>query len=172
MKWMQTPVAVLDKAQTLDALKNPGFMGNFDKWRVKSQWLCDELNRMEAEGGFVYNAQALRAIEKPEGLEPGDENGSPLALLIYNAQGYRSEDKVLAQGYKPLTPELVRLAIELKRRIEVLGENFIGGAVKAYGFRPVLNPDGSAFVLAPRSRTKGFRADGQAAARIEGLATA
>lgn len=122
MKWMKTPVLVLDKPQTLALLETgwtPNLLDGMNRWHVKSQWLCDELNEQE-KSGYVYNAQALHQIEKQEGIGPFDENGSVLSILIYNAQGYR----------------------------------------------PVINPDGSAFVLAPRSRTKGFRADGQAAARL------
>lgn len=167
MQWQKEPSAILNREQTLELISAGQWPGDErDKWRIKSQWLCDFMDKMESESGFVYNAQALHAVEKAEGIGPFDENGSILSILIYNAQGYRAEDKARAQGFEPLTPELVRRAIERKCKVEVLGSTLLGGEVRAEGYRPVIGADGSAFIIAPRKRNRGFRADGQAAVRL------
>ena len=161
MRYSAEPLLILDKQGTLDliALKQ----WPVDKWRIKSTWICDTLNEYEKDG-YVYNAIALRRIEKENNLPAHDENGSILSILIYNAQQYRREDKYKADGFVPLTPDIVQTAMREKRMVEVLGENLIGG-IGHTACRPVIR--GSVYaVMLPRKRTRGFIADGSHLARL------
>ena len=133
------------------------------KYTIQSLWICDRLNEYEKDG-YVYNAPAQRRLEAEEGLPPSPENGSILSVLIYNAQRYRQEDRLTAEGYEPLTPDLVQRAMATNRKVEVRGENIIGGACVTL-CRPIQTADGYA-VLLPKKRNKGFRANGQYMARL------
>jgi hypothetical protein len=151
--FMPAPSVILtDKAATLEALKNYQDWWNRPhpfKWLVKSQWLCDELNRMEQDG-YVYNAEALRAIEKAEGIGPYDENGSPLSLLIYNAQGFRRSDALRAQGFEPGTPEMLQAAFEQGLKIELYHDSILGGS--SVNSLTVKQFDGKLYAMQPRKR--------------------
>ena len=158
------PWLTLDKAATLALIAGgewpAGSDNHMNKWQIKSMWLCDELNAQE-KNGYVYNAEAQRKIEAQEGIGPFNENGSILSILIYNAQSYRRSDKLIAQGYAPLSVKLIEEAIRAKQKIEVVGENIIGGTAKTV-CRPVIRA-GKAFALLARARNRGFLPDGRPA---------
>ena len=126
----------------------------------------DELEK----SGFVYNQAAQNHIEKTENIGPYGE-GSTLATLVYNAQRYRVHDKLIRLGYEHFTDDLVKRAIEQKKKIELYQElsimKMIAGVYTnvAVGFRPVC-VNGKYGILAPRSKTKGYWADGIQAAKI------
>ena len=163
--FMPEPSILLpDKAATVHALAHPEDW--IEKqypfgWMVKSVWLCAQMNEYERTVGYAYNVAVMRWIEQREGWEPADENGSPLARLIYSNQGFRRSDKLIAQGYAPLSEAMIDEAVETKHKIEVLGENILGGSVKTV-CRPI-SQDGKRFVLLPKKRNKGFRPEGQPA---------
>jgi len=163
------PIKVLTKEETLAAIKRNqpdiDFASDSDlaKYRVNSPWLCDLLDEFE-KGGYVYNAWAQHKIEEMEGLPVYNENNSTIALLIYNAQRYRLSDKIIAMGFAPLTREMIEEAIKLKKKIEIYSESLIGDTIRG-GYRPCIVGD-SAYVLAPRAKVRGFKADGTKAARI------
>lgn len=129
-------------------------------YRVKSQWLCDELDHYEAIIGFPYNAAVQRWIEEREGLEMQPEAASPLSLLIYNAQKYRRSDRLRKDGWSPLTQAMIDEAHRRGCGIEIQGENMLGGTAtdvltvrtvggKNYAFRPkkrkyAISPNGIA----------------------------
>lgn len=163
MSLSTAPTVILDKSQTLALIGAGVWPDHCDKWSVKSTWICERLNAFESDG-YVYNAQAQRRIEAEEDLPAHEENGSILSILIYNAQRYRQEDRLTAEGYEPLTPDLVQRAMATNRKVEVQGENIIGGACVTL-CRPIQTADGYA-VLLPKKRNKGFRANGQYMARL------
>lgn len=158
------PKRLLNKEETLAVLQDPeSFMRDRDHWEVQSTWICERLNEYE-KSGFVYNSEAQRKIEAEEGLPRFNDNNSALSLLIYNAQKYRRSDRLRQEGWSYLNPEMVKTAIEQKRKIEVLGENVLYQTIKKL-CRPVQNGDVYA-VLLPKARTKGFLANGSRLARI------
>jgi hypothetical protein len=174
MNLLEHPVIrVLDKEQTLAAIQHGNDraaafpdLDTFKHWNIKSQWFCDLLDEREKVDGSQYNAGFLRWFEKENNVGPFDENDSVASMLIYNAQRYRRIDKAIREGWKPLTPELVQEAIDRKAKIEMLGENMLGGQVQQAGYRPLKRDDGIYFVMAPRARNRGFRADGTRSGRI------
>jgi hypothetical protein len=143
-------------------------------YRVKSQWLCDELDNYEATIGFPYNAAVQRWIEKREGLEQQADSGSPLSLLIYNAQKYRRSDRLRQEGFAPLTQAMIDEAHRRGVGIEIQGENMLGGTAtdvltvrtvdsKNYAFRPkkrkfAISPNGIAARFANADRKPTARA--------------
>lgn len=127
-QFVAAPTVVLDKEQTLALLKIPAesdaFMniGGMGKWSVKSTWLCELLDAREATGKYQYNAEFQHWFEKEYGVGPFDENGSPLSLLVYNAQRFRRHDKMIREGYQPGSEELLREAFAKKVDIELYHE--------------------------------------------------
>ncbi len=143
------PVEVLNKEQTLALLANPGdFLERRDKWEVKSQYLCDFMNDLERTG-YVYNTAAMRAFEKAHGLPLFGDNGSVLSLLVYNAQGYRRGDQLVAEGWRP-GAELMETAFAAGRKILVKGENILGG--EARELLTVRKIDGKLYAMRPHKR--------------------
>lgn len=168
MTFQPEPKLTLTEAETL-ALANgtasADLLARFNaaEYQHKSPSLCAFLNKLESIGGFVYNSQAREAYEKANGLPAVKDESGPLGTMIYMAQRYRSSDTAMSEGWRPLLPEMVREAIRSKKQIEVMGESVLGNVQKLC--RPY-EQGGQCFVLLPRKRNKGFRADGQTAARI------
>ncbi len=118
--------------------------GSGGRWRVKSLWLIDLINELAAKlpppkdptpvetapgiltttielcPGVVYNADVKKLARERLGLTALDDKGNAtegdhLSTLIYNAQGYRRHDKLVAAGFVPLTREFLQtLAIGTK----------------------------------------------------------
>ena len=65
---------LLTKDDLLSAISNPVWMTwDFPRsWHVKSQWLCDELNKYERDIAFPYNSVVQRYLEKREGWPEAD----------------------------------------------------------------------------------------------------
>ena len=132
-EFMPEPSLLLpDKAATVHAMahpeewmKKPYPFG----WMVKSVWLCEQMNEYERTVGYVYNVAVMRWIEQREGWEPSDENGSPLSQLIYNNQGFRWTDKLIADGWQEGHETMLVQAFRERKKIEVMSDNLMGGKV-------------------------------------------
>lgn len=160
-----SPLQVLDRLQTLQLVASGSLPNGLDKYRIKSTWLCDELNRKEAAEGFQYNAQFQRYIEEAEGIGPFGENGTTLSVLIYNAQGYRRSDSLKAEGFSYLTADLIDKAIQQGAKVEVKSDGIFGSSRTVC--RPMVAHDGRRVAMLPRKRTRGFIAgSSQVVARI------
>lgn len=124
-EFVAEPKKVLDKAETLALLRaDPAeFMNDRDHWDYKSQWICDLLDEREAVAGYQYNAKFQKWFETEYSVGPFGENGSPLSLLIYNAQRYRGHDKMVREGFQPGSDDLLREAFEKKVEIELYSES-------------------------------------------------
>jgi hypothetical protein len=150
-----------DKDTTILAIREPQWMTwDFPRgWLVKSAWLCDELNHYEATIGYPYNARVQHWIEKKEGWEPFEENGSPLSRLIYNAQRFRKSDRLRTDGWVPGSQAVLADAHAIASRIQVLCDSVIGGSsitecwVKLIGDRY--------YAMPPNHRTRGLEVSGQ-----------
>jgi hypothetical protein len=153
--FQSTPSATLHtREETLAWLTDTGWMRQPHpfQYNVKSDWLCAELNRFESDG-YVYNAAALRRIEKENGLPASPENGSPLSVLIYNAQGFREVDKLRAAGFEQLTAELIERADASKQLLEVVSIGSLSGAVIC---RPHIDANGKPFAMIKGKRSRGY----------------
>ena len=156
----QTLVALTDTAWTKAEYPGP--------YRVKSQWLCDELDAREKATGFQYNAEFQRYIEAQCGLAPSPESGSPLSLLIYNAQAYRRSDRLRREGYAPLTQDMADAAMNRKAKIQVYGSSLLG--MPATGLFNPRRIQGRVYLMPPRSRTRCIRIEGQPAKIVDAAA--
>ena len=114
---MPPPVIVLETQADVEAfLANPAapqsVTKGLDKYRVESKWIESLIDAIEAEGQYPYNAvvnkRAQLAMGWPEKTEAEyAREGTPLSLLIYNAQSYRRSNKLRAAGFEPFTQKLV-----------------------------------------------------------------
>ncbi len=133
MSYFEPPpkLVLATKAETLAYLASHtvGDLTFPDMYRVKSQWLCDELDAYQAQIGFPYNSLFQEWLEKREGLAPADQSGSVRSLLIYNAQQFRRSDALRRAGWSPLAQELIDQAGLRRAPIEVMAETVIGGDV-------------------------------------------
>ena len=111
---------------------------------VHSDWLIDVIDEIVARGDYPYNAEVRRlALQKLELPVPSEtelaKEGTPLSLLIYNAQGFRRDRDLRAAGLSPLTQEMLDEAAKNKQQIELVdGTRCNVRAVegKNYAFRP------------------------------------
>lgn len=83
-----------------------------DKWNVKSLWLIAIIDEIVAAGQYPYNAEVRRIAEQRLGYPKVSKaelarEGTPLSTMIYNAQQYQESDFLTAQGFRPLTQELI-----------------------------------------------------------------
>lgn len=154
-----------DEISLREALINPTWMETgLDKYRVKSQLLCDLLDRREKSDGYQYNLEFQRWFEKEYNVGSFNENNSPLSVLIYNAQRYRRSDALKRDGFIRLTQDLIDKATQLKMRIEIRGENILGGNAHCVYKTKTINAIN--YLMVPRSRTKCIRPNGQPARLI------
>ena len=153
--FMPDPSLLLpDKPSTLAALTHPTWLDlpYPGSWHVKSLWLCQILNTYEATIGFPYNSIFQRWIEQREHLPPLDINGSPLSLLIYNAQRFRESDRLQEAGWQPGTQRLLEQAYAQSLGIEMLYDTPLGSS--SPGRLIVKRINGTFYACHPRSRRR------------------
>jgi hypothetical protein len=138
------------------------------RYRVKSVWLCQLIERIFDEKGnrFVYNADVYtRACDElglPENIKAQRDQHFDLAAktldtLVYNAQKYVRSDWLKARGFAPLTQAMVDNAGETKRLIQL--PTGVNHKVRRIGDRW--------YALLPRARHRALRAnDGNTLARV------
>jgi hypothetical protein len=93
---------------------------------VHSDWIIAIIDEIMAGNnkGFAYNvdvhilARERLGLPKLSDAEAAKE-GTPLSLLIYNAQGFRRDRDLRAAGFVPLTQEMIDGATA-KQQIEVV----------------------------------------------------
>ena len=88
-----------------------------NKYRVRSDVLVKLVETMIEETGrnFICNSDVCRSariimrlpLPKPCDLDKED-NGTPLSVLVYNAQAYRRSEKLIREGFFPLTEESLK----------------------------------------------------------------
>lgn len=154
-------IVLTTKAETLAWLTTHDETFNWCSHPVKSLWLCDELNRFEADSCFVYNRPAQDRIARENGMTPeeserrvkGHRNqteGGLLGALVYLAQGYRAEMKLERDGWVRATQ--VNLAAFEGETIPAHNNGSLSGDIEAkvrrVGERYRLCP--------PRSRNKAY----------------
>jgi len=84
---------------------------------VRSQFIIDVIIDIEASGKFPYNVDVQLEAERRLGIESQPENGSKMSWLVYAAQGYRRSEKLVDEGFAPLTQQLVEAAFEAKEKV-------------------------------------------------------
>jgi hypothetical protein len=133
-----------------------GLVSSRDVYRIKSTWLIALIDEIAAST-YPYNSTVQRAAETRLGIPAQPDNGSLLSLLIYNAQGYRRSDKLIAAGFRPLTQRMLEDAFRLKAQIATAGD-VCGDSV--YNVRMV---SGKLYAMKPRKRKWAAQISGQPA---------
>jgi hypothetical protein len=125
-EFLPDPAKVLpDKESLLHAIQHPEeWFHTEEKWQTRSDFLITLIDRIEASGHYPYNADVRVLAHEELGLEPisykdAHNEGNPLSWLIYKAQGYRRSDKLRADGYEPLTAELLERAAKMKAKVQI-----------------------------------------------------
>jgi len=91
---------------------------------VHSDWVIELIDEIVARGDYPYNAEVRRLAMQRLGMPPISEaelakEGTPLSLLVYNAQGFRRDRNLREAGLAPLTQEMVDEAASTKQQIEL-----------------------------------------------------
>lgn len=114
-EFKENPVLILEDLEAVrefatgpDRRKGAGM----DAYRIKSLWLISLIDEHVASGHYPYNSCIKKLAEQRMGFPPKPEaeysrEGDNLSLLIYNAQCYRRSDQLHADGFIPLTTELI-----------------------------------------------------------------
>lgn len=161
--FMPAPSITLpDESALRAALEDTSWMNltHPGSWLVRSQYLIDliyEISRRQ----FPYNSDVQREAEKRLGIPQQDDNGSPLSRLVYNAQGFRRSDELRAEGFEPLTADLLRRAFDAKSQIELQGENALGLTVR--NLLNVREIRGNLYAMKPRAKKYAVSVQGQPA---------
>jgi hypothetical protein len=111
---------------------------------VHSDWIIGLIDEIAATGKYPYNADVHRLARQRLGLPALSEaenakEGTPLSLLIYNAQGFRRDRDLRAKGLEPLTQEMIDEAKKTNRQIELADAtrcNVREVEGRNYAFRP------------------------------------
>ncbi len=131
-----------------------------NSWLVRSQYLIDLISEI-SQREYPYNAVVQREAEKRLGIARQNDNNSPLSRLVYSAQGFRRNDELRAEGFEPLTAELLRRAFDAKAQIELQGENALGGTVR--NLLNVREIQGNLYAMKPRAKKYAVSVQGQPA---------
>lgn len=139
---------------TLFAIQNPEWMQwpHPKRYEVKSTWIISLINEITTSGKYPYNLDVQRLAEERLGLEKSPDSGCPISVLVYNAQAYRRSDKLTADGYQPLSNNLVAKAFADKSKLQ------FPGAEELCNVRQI---DGKLYVMKPRKRRWGVGIHGQ-----------
>lgn len=103
--------------------------------------------------GLVGNADVAMLAEKRLGYPPKkheEYQHGDLATLVYNAQNYRHSDQLIADGFVPITQEL-------------LDETGVGGEIVTAGDRTfrLREVSGKLYAMLPRKRNQALSINGQ-----------
>jgi len=158
--FMPEPKIILNNSDDLlNALNNSEWSKDHDfKWNIKSIFIIECIQEIIDSGKFAYNSDVNRLVCEKLGLSTADcdLSGTPLSLLVYNAQNYRHSDILKSNGFSPLTQELVEKAYAQKRKIEL--QNMVVYNVRKIG--------DNIYVMKPRARNYAVSIQGQPARMV------
>lgn len=120
MEFTVKPALVLRGEEELrQAILQPEWenLPGLGKWHVQSDWLCALIAEIKATGQYPYNSVVQREAEARLGLSRYPDSSSPLSTLIYNAQGFLSNDTLREAGYVPLTEDLLEEAFRTRQEM-------------------------------------------------------
>jgi hypothetical protein len=172
-QFIAEPIRTLStKEELLDFLSVPtrwdneeGPMYARESWGTKSVFLISIIDGIVATGKFPYNSDVRKEAERQLGIPEQDENNSILSRLVYMAQRYRDHDNLVRDGYSRLTQEMIEQAYREDKRIQLIGENIVGGvATSIYNPREI---GGKVYLMKPKTRKYGIRPDNQPAKIVE-----
>ena len=92
---------------------------------VHSDWIIGLIDEIVSGGAYPYNAEVRRLALTRLGLPIPSEKelaqeGTPLSLLIYNAQGHRRDRDLRVLGLSPLSQEMIDEAARNNQQIELI----------------------------------------------------
>jgi len=123
-------------------LANPIWKDGDDGWKTASDFISAVIHEIEHAGNYPYNSDVQREVERRLGVPRQDDSGSVLSRLIFNTQIFRHDERLKAQGFQPMTQEVVDEAFRVGGKIEMCGDftrqifnvRKIGG--KCYAMKP------------------------------------
>ncbi len=161
-------------SEVMAALVDTGWWTNGNtRYRVRSQWLIGLIEEVMAreKREFAYNAEVKALASERLGTtlthKQAAMEGDALSALVYNAQGYRRSELLVAEGFVPLTDQLLEEVGEggqIAARVENLFTIVINGE-KAGKPEPevyiVRRVGGKLYAMKPRKRKYALGVHGQ-----------
>ncbi len=140
-------------------------------WRIKSKWIIGLIDEIVSTGKYPYNADVKKLASQRLGYPAMSDaeyatEGDHLSRLVYNAQGYRRSDQLIAGGYAPFTREMLAEAHAAGAKVEIVAETVIGGCATV-----TLTPkeiDGAVYAMLPKKRKRYIPTSGQPAKIVAG----
>lgn len=123
---------------------------NDDRLHTASDVVVEEIDKIVAAGQFPYNSLVQRAVEIRLGIERQCDSGSALSGVVYASQEYRDYQRLVAEGFAPFTPELLRQAYAGRAQIEVRREGVLGTSLVR--LKPRMS-GGKLYAMMPRVRS-------------------
>lgn len=136
--------------------------------RIKSLWLIALIDEV-AQTQYPYNSTVQREAEKRLAIEKQSDNSSFLSALVYFAQSFRNSDRLVANGFSPLTQAMLEQAFKVNGKIEihneVIFEIIVNGEKQEHENTryPVREKHGKVYAFVPRSSKRVLLVQGQPA---------
>lgn len=135
-----------------------------DKWRILPLVVANKYNKYIATGEYPYLEQVKQFIMKdlPPLTEQQENN---LKTLCYNAATrYREtevqehRDKLISEGWKPVTEEICRAAATAKKKLLIHRETegILSSGTEEKIYKLTINARGDCFFMAPKASRIGF----------------
>lgn len=135
-----------------------------DKWRILPMIVANKYKEYVETGEYPYLEDVKQFIMKE--LPPlTNQQEDNLKTLCYNASSHYSEskkqekrDKLLSEGWKPVTEEVCRATAKSKGKLLIYRETegILGSRTKEEVFKLIIDAKGDCFFMAPRASRKGF----------------
>ncbi len=135
-------ITLRGEAELKEFLANPIWKDGDDGWKTDSDFIRAVIDEIVQNGDYPYNSTVQREVERRLSVPRQDDSGTPLSRLIYTTQTFRHDERLKAQGFQPMTQEVVDEAFRIGAMIELRGDftrqifnvRKIGG--KCYAMKP------------------------------------
>jgi hypothetical protein len=120
--------------ELIDLLRAGTYPDGVDTFSIRSTYIVEAIKDvMKRENrDMAYNTEVVALVRERLAEFISDlpkeviaDEGSMLSRLVYNAQCYRRSEEYVAGGYEPFTDELVQMAFEQGKKIDVLSDTGI-----------------------------------------------
>ena len=135
-------ITLRGEAELRDLLANPVWKDGDDGWKTDSDFIRAVIDEIVQGGNYPYNSDVQREVERRLSVPRQGDSGTPLSRLIYTTQTFRHDERLKAEGWQPMTQEVVDEAFRIGGKIELRGDftrqifnvRKIGG--KCYAMKP------------------------------------
>jgi len=140
-------ITLRGEAELREFLANPVWKDGDNGWKTDSDFIRAVIDETAQSGVFPYNSTVQCEVERRLGVPCQDDSGSVLSCLVYNAQEFRDEARLEAEGWMPMTQEVVDEAFRIGGKIELRGD-FIR---QIFNVRKI---NGKCYAMKPKARNK------------------